>query len=235
MSSRSSRRAGSWRPARCRTFSSACGKRRLLSVRVAGPIGRARAVPARATRRHRTCTKRAGASSSSSTAATRSRSQLVSRLVAAGFPVLEFSAHSAGLEDLFIEITEGPRPVSAAARLLALARRHERPAEPARRQGSRASSCAAASSCSRSGRACWSGLTVASFGAASALGGSSTSGRWTFALLMGCLALLGLAVVPLGAFSALRHERLEQTLELITLTALSPRRIVDRQAAWRRS
>jgi ABC-2 type transport system ATP-binding protein len=33
---------------------------------------------------------------------------LVSRLVAAGFPVLEFSAHRAGLEDLFIEITEGP-------------------------------------------------------------------------------------------------------------------------------
>jgi ABC-2 type transport system ATP-binding protein len=32
---------------------------------------------------------------------------LVSRLIAAGFPVLEFSAQSAGLEDLFIEITEG--------------------------------------------------------------------------------------------------------------------------------
>ena len=32
---------------------------------------------------------------------------LVGRLVAAGFGVLEFSAHSAGLEDLFIEITEG--------------------------------------------------------------------------------------------------------------------------------
>jgi ABC-2 type transport system ATP-binding protein len=32
---------------------------------------------------------------------------LVSRLVSAGFPVLEFSAHSADLEDLFIEITEG--------------------------------------------------------------------------------------------------------------------------------
>ena len=32
---------------------------------------------------------------------------LVSRLMAAGFPVLEFTAHSAGLEDLFIEITEG--------------------------------------------------------------------------------------------------------------------------------
>ena len=32
---------------------------------------------------------------------------LVGRLVAAGFPVLEFSAESADLEDLFIEITEG--------------------------------------------------------------------------------------------------------------------------------
>jgi ABC-2 type transport system ATP-binding protein len=33
--------------------------------------------------------------------------QLIGRLITAGFPVLEFSAHSAGLEDLFIEITEG--------------------------------------------------------------------------------------------------------------------------------
>jgi ABC-2 type transport system ATP-binding protein len=32
---------------------------------------------------------------------------LIGRLVSAGFPVLEFSAHSADLEDLFIEITEG--------------------------------------------------------------------------------------------------------------------------------
>jgi ABC-2 type transport system ATP-binding protein len=32
---------------------------------------------------------------------------LVSRLIAAGFPILEFTAHNAGLEDLFIEITEG--------------------------------------------------------------------------------------------------------------------------------
>jgi len=31
---------------------------------------------------------------------------LVGRLVGAGFPLLEFSARSAGLEDLFIEITE---------------------------------------------------------------------------------------------------------------------------------
>jgi len=33
--------------------------------------------------------------------------QLIGRLIAAGVPVLEFSAHSADLEDLFIEITEG--------------------------------------------------------------------------------------------------------------------------------
>jgi ABC-2 type transport system ATP-binding protein len=33
--------------------------------------------------------------------------QLVGRVIGAGFPVLEFAAHSAGLEDLFIEITEG--------------------------------------------------------------------------------------------------------------------------------
>jgi ABC-2 type transport system ATP-binding protein len=32
---------------------------------------------------------------------------LISRLIAAGFPVLEFTAHSADLEDLFIEITKG--------------------------------------------------------------------------------------------------------------------------------
>ena len=33
--------------------------------------------------------------------------RLVGRIVGAGFPVLEFSAHGAGLEDLFIEITGG--------------------------------------------------------------------------------------------------------------------------------
>ena len=70
------------------------------------------------------------------------------------------------------------------------------------------------------------GLAVAFFGAADALAGSGTSGRWTFGALMGCLAILGLAVVPLGAFSMLRNERMEQTLELITLTALSQRRVV---------
>jgi hypothetical protein len=70
------------------------------------------------------------------------------------------------------------------------------------------------------------GLGIAFFGAADALSGSGTSGRWTFTALMSCLTVLGLVIVPLGAFSALRNERLEQTLELITLTALSSRRIV---------
>jgi hypothetical protein len=70
------------------------------------------------------------------------------------------------------------------------------------------------------------GLAVAFFGAADALTGNGTSGRWTFGALMGASALLGLVVVPLGAFNALRNERLEQTFELITLTALSPRRVV---------
>ena len=70
------------------------------------------------------------------------------------------------------------------------------------------------------------GLGVAFFGAADALTAEGTSGRWTFAALMACLALFGLVVVPLSAFNALRTERLEHTLELITLTALSPRRVV---------
>ena len=32
---------------------------------------------------------------------------LISHIISAGFPVLEFTAHNAGLEDLFLEITEG--------------------------------------------------------------------------------------------------------------------------------
>jgi hypothetical protein len=70
------------------------------------------------------------------------------------------------------------------------------------------------------------GLAVAFFGAADALQGGGTSGNGTFVALMTCLTFLGLVVVPLGAFSALRNERMEQTLELMTLTALSPRRVV---------
>ena len=70
------------------------------------------------------------------------------------------------------------------------------------------------------------GLAVAFFGAADALGGSGTSGSWTFFTLIGCLSLVGLAIVPLGAFSALRTERSEQTLDLICVTSLSPRRVI---------
>ncbi len=70
------------------------------------------------------------------------------------------------------------------------------------------------------------GLAVAFFGAADALGGSGTSGNGTFIALMVCLTFLGMVVVPFGAFSALRNERMEQTLELMTLTTLSPRRVV---------
>jgi hypothetical protein len=70
------------------------------------------------------------------------------------------------------------------------------------------------------------GLGIAFFGAADALAGNATSGGWTFAALMAVLALLGLVVVPLGAFAMLRNERQDETLELITLTALSPRRVV---------
>jgi hypothetical protein len=69
-------------------------------------------------------------------------------------------------------------------------------------------------------------LVVAFFGATRALAGGSGSGGWVFVALTSFLALLGLAVVPLGAFSALRNERLEQTLDLISVTALSPRAIV---------
>jgi hypothetical protein len=70
------------------------------------------------------------------------------------------------------------------------------------------------------------GLAVAFFGATNALQGSGTSGNGTFIALISCLTFLGLVVVPFGAFNALRNERMEQTLELITLTALSPRRVV---------
>jgi hypothetical protein len=69
-------------------------------------------------------------------------------------------------------------------------------------------------------------LAIAFFGAADAVTGSGASGAWTFGALMVCLTLLGLLVVPLGAFNALRFERMEQTFDLIAVTALSPRRIV---------
>jgi hypothetical protein len=69
-------------------------------------------------------------------------------------------------------------------------------------------------------------LAVAFYGAANAMSAGGTIGGSTFVALMVCLTLLGLLVVPIGAFSALRSERMEQTLELVTVTALSPRRII---------
>ena len=70
------------------------------------------------------------------------------------------------------------------------------------------------------------GLGVAFFGAADAVTGSGTAGSWTFTALTTCLGFIGCAVVPLGAFNTLRNERLEQTFDLIALTALTPRKII---------
>ncbi|HYR84039.1 MAG TPA: hypothetical protein VE422_08180 [Terriglobia bacterium] len=70
------------------------------------------------------------------------------------------------------------------------------------------------------------GLVVAFLGGADALNGTRGAGTWIFGWLMSCLSLIGIAVVPLGAFNALRNERADQTLNLVTLTALSARRIV---------
>jgi len=70
------------------------------------------------------------------------------------------------------------------------------------------------------------GLAVAFYAAAIASLGDGTTGAGSFTALMVCLTLLGMLVVPVGAFSALRTERMEQTLELVTVTALSPRRVV---------
>jgi len=70
------------------------------------------------------------------------------------------------------------------------------------------------------------GLLVAFVGLASAGDITGGAGRPIFTALMVCLILLGLVIVPLGAFSALRTERSDHTLDLITQTSLTPRRIV---------
>ena len=70
------------------------------------------------------------------------------------------------------------------------------------------------------------GLIVAFFGLADALTSAGTSGSSVFTALMACLGVVGLVVIPLGTFSALRSERVEQTLDLITQTMLTPRRII---------
>ena len=70
------------------------------------------------------------------------------------------------------------------------------------------------------------GLLVAFFGAANASASGGTTGQWVFSALTAGLALLGVAIVPFGAFSALRNERLEQTMDLITVTSLSTRKVI---------
>ena len=70
------------------------------------------------------------------------------------------------------------------------------------------------------------GLIVAFIAATSATSGTGDSGIRIFSSLMACLALIGLIVAPLGAFNALRNERMERTLDLVTVTTLSPLRIV---------
>ena len=69
-------------------------------------------------------------------------------------------------------------------------------------------------------------VLISFVGSIEAMGGGVTAGRSTFTTLTVCLSLLGLAVVPIGAFTTLRTERLEQTLDLISLTTISSRRIV---------
>ena len=70
------------------------------------------------------------------------------------------------------------------------------------------------------------GLIVAFIAGTNATSGTGDSGIRIFSSLMACLALVGLIVAPLGAFNALRNERMERTLDLVTVTTLSPLRIV---------
>jgi hypothetical protein len=69
-------------------------------------------------------------------------------------------------------------------------------------------------------------LVVAAFGAADAVDGEGTTGWWVFTILTVGLGILGMVVVPIGAFSALRNERLEQTIDLITVTRMTPRQVI---------
>jgi hypothetical protein len=69
-------------------------------------------------------------------------------------------------------------------------------------------------------------LLIAFFASTQSMAGSRTAGMGAFGTLTSCLVILGLAVVPIGAFTTLRSERLEQTLDLISLTTMSPRRII---------
>jgi hypothetical protein len=70
------------------------------------------------------------------------------------------------------------------------------------------------------------GLIIAFFGLASAVDMTGGVGATIFSGLMVCLVFEALIIVPLGAFNALRTEKSDNTLDLITQTALTPRRIV---------
>lgn len=70
------------------------------------------------------------------------------------------------------------------------------------------------------------GLAIAFAGSANALAGNTTAGRSTYFWLVSWLAVAGLALIPMSAFNALRNERVEQTFDLMMLTAMSPRRVI---------
>jgi hypothetical protein len=76
------------------------------------------------------------------------------------------------------------------------------------------------------GLALVAGLIVAFFGLASAVDMTGGVGADIFTGLIVCLIFEALIIVPLGAFNALRTEKSDNTLDLITQTALTPRRIV---------
>jgi ABC-2 type transport system ATP-binding protein len=88
--------------------------RRILSVRLAGPLDGAQGRPFDAVERFlleqpgvMNVHEAGGRLQFELDGGDDEQVALVARLIGAGFPVLEFSAHSADLEDLFIEITEG--------------------------------------------------------------------------------------------------------------------------------
>src|SRR6185295_11719435 len=70
------------------------------------------------------------------------------------------------------------------------------------------------------------GLLVALYTGMYATTGTEDYGVGIFAALMACLTVVGVVIAPMGAFNALRNERMERTLDLVTVTTLSPRRIV---------
>lgn len=69
-------------------------------------------------------------------------------------------------------------------------------------------------------------LLIALVAVASSDGGSSTSGRGTFAGVFVCLAFVEFMVIPYGAYRSMLRERDDETWVLLCLTGLAPRRIL---------